>query len=91
MDKRDYLGIGLKLIGVYAGAILGIPSLVAAITGILVGWPPRLDSRSVVFVLLAKLLAFLTPIVYLGIAYLLIKNCRKCVDWCMTDESGAPS
>lgn len=86
MDQRGYLAIGLKLIGVYSGAILGIPSLVSAFSSLVAGWPPRIASGTVVYLLLAKLLAFLTPAVYLCIAYFLIKRSGKCVEWCMAGE-----
>ncbi|MCO6457298.1 MAG: hypothetical protein J5I93_18525 [Pirellulaceae bacterium] len=87
MDKRTLLEVGLKLIGVYCGAVLGLPALVSALTGMVIAWPARTVPGGFVLIVLSKILAFVMPAVYLGIGYVLVRKTRGCLDWTLGDDT----
>lgn len=87
MEKRTLLEVGLKLIGVYCGAALGLPALVSALTSMVIAWPARTVPGGFVLIVVSKILAFVMPAVYLGIAYILIKKTRACLDWTLGEDA----
>ena len=79
MSKKDWLTVGLKLIGVFF-AVLGFTTLCITIINVVVQFLQLVD-RSVVVVAsgYVTLVGLLQPIAYLLASYVLVKK----TDWCL--------
>ena len=86
MSKRTALEIGLKLLGVYA-AILGGASLASNLAVLFVSLSTS-PAAQLGGVLLTSALTFVSPIVYLSLAYALTRKTPDCVRWCLGNETG---
>lgn len=73
MERRDWFGIGLKLLGVYFG-VNGVASLWNVLVVLMAASGGGLEGIGAV--------GILQPAVYLVAAFLLVRRTRTCLSWC---------
>ncbi len=79
MTNRDYLTIGLKLMGVYF-AVLGITILVVSLSNFLGSLAPSDLPNDYGSGLTYELIRLMQPIAYLACAFHLVRR----TEWCLT-------